>query len=213
MSKNKLQKFAELKTFSNVFEDADEFRDRFLRPYRGIGKPAILELACGRGEYTLALAEKFPDRPVIGIDLKGARIWAPAKAALERELANVALLRTRIELIDQFFNADEVDQIWITFPDPYPKPCKAKKRLTSHRFLTLYDRIITREHTIHLKTDHVGLFAFSIESVLAEGGIILRQIDDLHAAPITNDLLAIQTAYEKRHLREGRAISYICFNL
>lgn len=213
MSKNKTQKFAELKTFTNVFDDPSPFRDWLHSQSEFEATGVTLELACGRGEYTLALAQHFPHRLFVGVDLKGARIWAPAKAALERKLPNAAFLRTRIEEIALYFQPKEIEDIWITFPDPYRKPSRWKKRLTSTRFLKLYHPLLKEGHRIHFKTDHKGLFEFSEESILEVGGVIHKRLEDLHAEDRNDRLLHILTTFERRHLAAGKTIKYLCFSL
>jgi tRNA (guanine-N7-)-methyltransferase len=212
LGRSKTLKFADLKTFYNVFTQPAPFRE-WLYERMQPDTRLTLELACGKAEYTLALAERYPDDLFVGLDLKGARIWTPAKAAIEKNLDNTAFLQTRIEEIAEFFVLHEISEIWITFPDPYPKPSKWKKRLTSTRFLSLYRPLLRPNHRIHLKTDHPGLFQFSLESVAEAGGRILRRIDDLHGGPLSDDLLSILTTYEKQHLADGRTIRYACFTL
>ena len=175
MSKGKLERFAELKTFNNVFEYPDYPEDKpfFLKGKWSSGyfkndNPITLELACGKGEYTIALAKKYPDRNFIGIDIKGARIWKGAKMALGEGLANVAFLRIFIDWLHNYFDKEEIDQIWITFPDPYPKKSKKNKRLTSSKFLNLYRNILKKGGQIHLKTDSDLLYQFSLEMIKAE---------------------------------------------
>ncbi len=212
MGRSKTLKFADLKTFDNVFTQPAPFR-QWLYERAGPETRLTLELACGKAEYTLALAERYPNDLFVGLDLKGARLWTPAKAAIERNLDNAAFLQTRIEEIAEFFVLHEIHEIWITFPDPYPKPSKWKKRLTSTRFLNLYRPLLRPDHLVHFKTDHLGLFQFSLESVVEAGGRILRRIDDLHGGPLDDDLLGILTTYEKQHLADGRTIRYACFSL
>jgi tRNA (guanine-N7-)-methyltransferase len=212
MSRNKTQKFADLKLFENVFDRAAEFRKWLAADSRTAGG-LTLELACGKGEYTLALATHRPQQLFVGLDLKGARLWAPARIARERNLSNVAFLRTRIEQIGHFFRNGEIREIWITFPDPYRKPSKQQKRLTSPRFLELYRPLLQPHHRLHLKTDHAGLYEFSRASILGVKGTIHKQYHDLHAAEDENDSLSILTTYERRHLQAGKAIKYICFSL
>lgn len=211
MGRSKTDKFADLKTFTNVFDSPAPFRE-WLKT-RGSSGRLTLELACGKGEYTLALAERFPRDLFVGLDLKGARIWTPARAALEQGLDNAAFLRTRIEEIAGYFDRREVDSIWITFPDPYPKPSKWKKRLTSTRFLSLYRPLLKPGHRIHFKTDHPGLFEFSADSVAEIGGVIHRRIDDLYHGDVEDELLLISTTFERQHLELGRTIRYLCFSI
>lgn len=213
MSKNKTTKFAELKTFENAFEEPERFRARFLERHLQTEQAVRLEVACGRGEYTLELARQQPQRPHVGIDLKGARIWAPAKQALAEGLENVAFIKGNVDTLPFFFQPGEVNEIWITYPDPYPKPSKSGKRLVSPRFLAVYRKILSPEHTLHFKTDHQGLFEFGVESVLGIGGTVLKRLDNVYAE---NDLppeVAIRTTFEGRHLADGRTIRYLSFRL
>lgn len=176
--------------------------------------PITLELACGRGEYTLGLAKMFPDRNFIGLDIKGARIWKGAKQGIAQNLTNAAFLRTRIECIDAFFAQGEVEEIWITFPDPFPRDGQANRRLTAKIFLDLYRRILKPSGKIHLKTDNTGIFLSTLE-VLTEcdSCLLLEQIDDIDAADSTMAELTIPTYYEHVHRKAGSRIKYACFTI
>ncbi|UCD17628.1 MAG: tRNA (guanosine(46)-N7)-methyltransferase TrmB [Candidatus Zixiibacteriota bacterium] len=212
MSKGKLAKFAELATFSNVFEYEPPPKGRWHADYFKNNNPIALELACGKAEYTIELALRFPEQNFVGIDIKGARLWRGAKTALDLNLRNVAFVRHRIELIAEIFGPDEIAEIWITFPDPYPKKSKAKKRLTSPRFLNLYRQVLKEAGMIHLKTDDRNLFEFTRETLAEEQCIVHEIIEDLYAAPIGNQLLEIKTTYEKEYLEAGRTIRYLRFS-
>jgi len=212
MSKGKLAKFAELQDFQNVFEDLPVPKGRWAEQF-GNENDIVLELACGKAEYTINLALRHPDRNYIGIDLKGARIWRGAKTASEMDIYNVAFIRNRIELLTEYFDRDEVSEIWITFPDPFPRPCKSQKRLTSARFLALYRQVLKKNGLIHFKTDADGLFEFTMETLEEEKCRIHDLNRDLYASPIKNPDLAIQTTFEKCHLKNGRTIKYVCFSL
>ena len=227
MSKNKLQKFAELATFPNTYQNFN-LKDSILTDYKDEDvvlkgrwnqyhfkndNPITLELACGRGEYTVNLAQKFPERNFIGVDIKGARIWKGAKQALEQNLTNVAFLRTKIEKLPEFFERDEISEIWITFPDPFLKKSKANRRLTSSPFLNRYKLILKDRAPVHLKTDSDHLFEFTKE-VLKEASIQVSEIcDDIYAKELPLPELAIKTYYERMHLEEGRKIKYLRFHL
>lgn len=213
MSKNKLRKFAELTTFPNVFQTLVDLKGKWHSDYFHNDNPIVLELACGRGEYTVALARRFPEKNFIGVDLKGARLWRGAKDALDSGLPNVAFLRIPIETISNWFAAGEVGEIWITFPDPFLREGRARKRLTSPRFLRLYREILTGEGIVHLKTDEPNLFAYTQEVVAAEGGVLHEVIDDIHADDKLTEILAIRTTYEGMHLEVGRTIRYLRFGL
>ncbi|NUN99582.1 MAG: tRNA (guanosine(46)-N7)-methyltransferase TrmB [Saprospiraceae bacterium] len=229
MSKrNKLQKFAELLTFSNVYENFDpkhpELAGRNGQPADRKGQwapvhfentnPITLELACGRGEYSLELARRYPDRNFIGVDVKGARIWKGAKIALSEDLNNVAFLRTRIEQIALFFAPGEVDEIWITFPDPFLENSKAGRRLTAANFLAEYRKILKPGGLIHLKTDSPELYAFTLETLAAESHVkLLYHNDDIYASPLVLPELETKTFYERIHLSEQKTIKYVQFEL
>ena len=218
MGKNKLKKFAEMETFHNVFQPpydpelAGHWRDRYFHNEN----PVVLELGCGRGEYTVGLAERYPEKNFIGVDIKGARIWAGAKEAEIKELKNVAFLRTNIEFITEFFAAGEVDEIWITFCDPQMK--KATKRLTSTYFMQRYHRIVKPGGLIHLKTDSPFLYTYTTEMLRLNPYPVVAQTDDLYADSLDSinvfkDARALQTHYEKQWLDRGMKIKYIEWRL
>ena len=223
---NKLQKFAEIFSYPNVFENfhyekvnlLDEngepldMKGQWNQYFFKNNNPITLELACGRGEYTLALAEKYPDRNFIGVDIKGARIWRGATNALAQKLTNVAFLRVRIEIIEKFFAKNEVDEIWITFPDPFLRPSKSNRRLTSPYFLKAYKNILVNNGLVHLKTDDDTLFEFSLETIDAENEYDIEyQSNDVYAKPLEIHELEFKTYYEKMHLKNGKKIKYIKF--
>ena len=221
MTKNKLARFAEMKTFPNVIEP--EFREVFNKDYRLKGKwrkeffhndnPIVLELGCGKAEYTVNLARRYPDHNFIGIDIKGARMWRGAKTALEENITNAAFLRTRIDFINSFFGEDEVKAIWITFPDPQPK--KAKKRLISTKFLTYYQHFIQDNATIHLKTDNLNIYHYTLAITRQNDLELLHAENNIHG--VNNNKLEeirkIQTFYEEQFLEEHKKIKYIAFKL
>jgi len=175
--------------------------------------PITLELGCGKGEYTVNLAKRYPERNFIGIDIKGARIWKGAKTANEMDLKNVAFLRTRIELIQSFFGKDEVEEIWITFPDPQLKKKRNKKRLTAARFLNLYKIFLIDNGLVHLKTDSDILHHYTRKLLEHNKLKILQQSDDLYQSGFDDDILRIKTYYENQFLDEGCKITYISFQL
>lgn len=222
MSKRKLQRFAEIKTFPNVFEPTLEEIRSGNYPLKGNWRkgffrnefPVILELGCGKGEYTIGLAENNPEKNFIGVDIKGARMWRGAKTSVEKKLPNVAFLRTRIEFIDSFFSEGEVDEIWITFPDPQPQKPRERKRLTAFRFLSIYKKILTEKGVVHLKTDNAGLFEYTL-GVLHENKFpILESTHDLYNSGESikhPDAAFIQTHYERIFLKQGSKICYIKF--
>ncbi|MBP5371773.1 MAG: tRNA (guanosine(46)-N7)-methyltransferase TrmB [Bacteroidales bacterium] len=220
-AKNKLQRFAENETFPNVIQP--DFNEVFRKDYRLKQKwatefwknsnPLVLELGCGKGEYTVSLAERFPSKNYLGIDIKGARFWRGAKSALEKGLANVAFLRTRIEFIDSFFGNNEVDEIWITFPDPQLRERRAKKRLTSPRFLNMYIQMLKPNAVVNLKTDSKELFDYTKSLLEYNNQKILVATDDLYNSPYCDEILSIKTHYESFYLTQGKPITYIQFRL
>jgi tRNA (guanine-N7-)-methyltransferase len=219
MGKKKRQRFAELETFDHVIQPA--FDEAFGKdhPIKGTWKsgffhndsPLTLELGCGKGEYTTGMARRFPDRNFVGIDIKGARIWRGAKTALGEQLQNVAFLRTRIEWITSFFAPDEVEEIWLTFPDPQLK--KKRKRLTSAGFLNQYTRILKDGGHVHLKTDSQELFAYTLDLLHYNHLPVQVSSNDLYHSKLDSDLLGIQTFYERQFLEKGMKITYLCFSL
>lgn len=229
MSKrNKLQKFTELLTFPNVYENFNpmepqlyglngvpvQLRGEWASKHFGNEKPMTLELACGRGEYTLGLARQNPHRNFIGVDIKGARIWKGARIALEEGLSNAAFLRIRIERIANFFGPGEISEIWITFPDPFLRNSKANRRLTAPRFLDEYRKVLEPGGLIHLKTDEPQLYDFTLRTLEEYPGTeILYQDEDIYAKPLPMPELELKTYYEKMHLEEGKKIKYVRFRL
>jgi tRNA (guanine-N(7)-)-methyltransferase len=219
MGKNKLKKFNDMDTFSNVFQYPFSVIQSSGFPLRGKwndsffknNNPIVLELGCGKGEYAVGLAEKYPDRNFIGVDIKGARMWTGAKEATEKELGNVAFLRTNIELISNFFIAGEISEIWITFPDPQMK--KVRKRLTSTRFLQLYRSIIKPDGIIHLKTDSPFLYTYTDALVELNQMKTIINTKDLYHSDVVDDILQIKTFYEQQWLERGLPIKYISFIL
>lgn len=221
MAKNKLKKFAELNKFDRVFQPA--FDEVYKKDYAlkghwaeevfGNDHPIILELGCGKGEYTLGLAKKFPCKNVIGVDIKGARIWKGARQVYEEQILNSAFLRTRIELIDSFFARDEVQEIWLTFPDPQEKKRRMKKRLSGPRFLTLYQHFLVNMGIVHLKTDSDKLFEYTLNMARFNDLNILYHTTDLYRRKPEDEILEIRTFYEKMFLEEGKTINYLKFRL
>lgn len=174
--------------------------------------PVILELACGRGEYTIGLASLHPDQNFIGVDVKGNRMFLGAKKALESNLTNAAFLRTQIEMVAEYFAAGEVDEIWITFPDPQLRTSRAKKRLTHPRFLRLYEKILTPGGSIHLKTDSPQLFHFTKKVIELYGQIFVEENNDVYAGPHKPEL-EIKTHYEGLDIANSKKIFYLHFKL
>lgn len=221
MGKDKLRRFAENLTFERLIQPSfDEIfghdhplKGRWHSDFFRNDRPIVLELGCGKGEYTVALAERNPDRNYIGIDIKGARMWRGAKTATEREMANVGFVRTRIEFIDSFFAGGEVDEIWITFPDPQLKTRRAKKRLTSPLFLERYARMLATGGAINLKTDSQHLYNYT-QAVIAHYGLPCEVANnDIYGSGYADEVLSVKTAYEKMFLERGLPITYTRFSL
>lgn len=211
MGKDKLRKFAEIDTFKNVhqLEDGKTFKGGWAKNHFGNEKPIVLELACGKGEYSVNMAKHFPDKNFIGVDSKGNRIWRGAKTALEEGIENVAFLRIQIDHILDYFEKDEVSEIWITFPDPQPQISREKKRLTAPRFLERYQEILEPNGIIHLKTDSDGLYAYTVEVLKELNHNIQAKTEDLYNSEILDEVLQIKTFYEKKYLAVGKSINYL----
>lgn len=227
MARNKLEKFAQLLTYPNVYENRNpvqpqltgqggaevDMKGQWAEKHFKNKQPITLELACGRGEYTVALARRYPDRNFIGVDIKGARIFKGATFALEDNLTNAAFLRTRIEQISLFFAPGEIDEIWITFPDPFKENRKANRRMTGPRFLAGYRRFLAPEGIIHLKTDSQILYEYTLEVLEAEPDIILHHASaDIDQAAYPTPELDIPTYYERKAREEGKPITYLSFS-
>jgi len=234
VGKNKLARWNELGSFDNVIQPAIGDVSAKDHPVKGSWNkdifknenPVVLELGCGKGEYTIGLATSFPYNNYIGIDIKGARMWRGAKTADELKLPNVAFLRTRIEFINSFFMTDEIDEIWITFPDPHPGGRNANKRLTSPWFLNIYRQFLKNKGLVHLKTDNTELFKYT-KSVVENNDLeMIFATDDLYSENFTdeivsshnksssgNKILSIRTHYERIFLKEGLKINYLSFRL
>jgi tRNA (guanine-N7-)-methyltransferase len=217
VSKGKLAKFAELETISIVLQPS--FEDVFQKDFVLKGKwhqqffknsnPITLELGCGKGEYTVGLARRFPNRNFIGVDIKGSRIWKGAREAVEENLPNVGFIRTHIEFITSFFDKGEVEEIWFTFPDPQLK--KPLKRLTSSRFLNRYSQFLVPHAWINLKTDNEVLFEYTRELAMFNKYTIAIACDDIYGEGIADEVLSIKTFYEQGWLAEGLKSHYIRF--
>lgn len=226
-NKAKMFKIRSIDSFANVYQNPHftnpalidhsgaslQLKGRWKQDVFKNNNPLVLELACGKGDYTIALARKYPDKNFLGVDSKGARIYTGAKTALDEGLKNVAFVRMRIENIINFFEDGEVDEIWITFPDPFPRKGDAKRRLTSYKFLPKYKQICKAGALIHFKTDDLPLFHFTKESIEAFGTTPAYYKEDIYAGPFDMEELGIQTFYEKQHLANGRTINYLNFNI
>jgi tRNA (guanine-N7-)-methyltransferase len=221
VSKQKLSRFAENQTFTNLFQLSFNELTQKGFPLKGNWNkdffmkdaPIVLELGCGKGEYTVGLALLNPEKHFIGMDIKGARMWRGLKTASEQNFQNVAFIRSRIEFIEHIFGEKEVDEIWITFPDPQPKHYKARKRLTSPMFLDRYRNILNDQHVIHLKTDDRPLFEYTLKTLAMEHHHVLYQTSDLYGEGLSEPASFIQTFYEKIWLAGNKKICYLRFCL
>ena len=212
MAKNKLKKFNAYNTFSNTFDARDQFKGKWHEQVFKNNQPITLELACGRGEYTVGLAQLFPDRNFIGIDVKAARMWQGAQFALQNNLNNVAFLRIQIDFLLEYFAPGEVSEIWITFPDPQPQKPRARQRLTSPQFLGKYIQLLGPGKNIHLKTDSYMLFQYTLETIQplpVQLHEVVMNIDDLDPMP---EALTIKTYYENMWRSKDIAIKYLKFS-
>lgn len=211
MGKDKLRKFAEIDTFKNVhqLEDGKEYKGIWAKKQFGNENPIVLELACGKGEYSVNMAKHFPNKNFIGVDSKGNRIWRGAKTALEEGIENVAFLRIQIDHILDYFEENEISEIWITFPDPQPQISREKKRLTSPKFLERYKIILEPAGFMHLKTDNDGLHQYTTGILKELNYTILAKTEDLYKSDLLDEILQIKTFYEKKYLTVGKSINYL----
>ena len=226
--RNKLAKFSELASLPNVYENVTpknpqleglnhaivELKGKWAKAHFKNDKPIILELACGRGEYTLALAKKYPNQNFIGVDIKGARIWQGAKKAIAQELDNAAFLRTRIEQIAHFFAPEEVREIWITFPDPFLRESKINRRLTGANFIEHYRKILSKDGIVQLKTDDSTLYEFTLTTLAeTENCQLLYHDNDIYSKALPIEALSVKTYYESLHLAANKKIKYVQFKV
>lgn len=214
MGKDKLRRFAEVETFANVLQldEGKPLKGQWSKEHFKNNNPVVLELACGKGEYTINLAQLFPDKNFIGVDYKGNRIWRGAKTALEEGVDNVAFLRIQIENLLDYFAKGEIDEIWITFPDPQPQLSREKKRLTSPRFLEKYTEVLKPGGYVNLKTDNDGLYAYTAEKIQE---LKLKEhvnTADLYHSEFADEVLSIKTYYEKKYLADNKNINYLKFS-
>ena len=221
MGKDKLRRFAENLTFAcfvqpdfdTVFRTDHPLKGRWGADFFHNDRPIVLELGCGKGEYTVALAERHPEKNFIGIDIKGARMWRGARTVTDRGMTNAGFLRTRIEFIEALFAPGEVAEIWITFPDPQLKTRRAKKRLTAPLFLERYARLLAPGGCIHLKTDSQHLFDYT-QAVIDRFGLVCTAAErDIYGTGYADERLSVKTAYERLFLERGLPITYTCFSL
>ncbi len=212
MPRRKHIKLAEVRTFENVFDYKDEKVEERIINYLGSNKPVTLELGCGQADYSINLAKLYPERNFIGVDRKAARLWNASKNAMKEGLKNVAFLIAYIEKLHEVFHQIKADEIWITFPDPYPRRSSMKKRLVHPRFLDVYRNILLPDSKIYLKTDDATLFDYTLKVIEDEKLILHKATDDLYNSFQLAEEEKIQTKYEKQHLAEGKKIKLVCFS-
>lgn len=212
MGQKKLIRFAEIAEFRNVLQYPQAIKGRWNEHFQN-DHPITLELACGKGEYTIGLATMYPGRNFVGVDLKGNRIWVGAKKAIQGQMANVAFLRTHIDKISEYFVQGEVEEIWITFPDPQLRVSHAKKRLTHPKYLRHYQQILKPGGKIHLKTDSPDLYQFTLLVIAMFNCVLHTACDNVYAEPDRMPELNIKTHYEGLDIAGSNRIHYICFSL
>ena len=221
-SKNKLKRFNENDTFHNVFQPKREELVDAVYPLKGQwnqqffknNNPLVLELGCGKGEYTVGLAERYPEKNFIGIDIKGARFWRGAKTAIENKLPNVAFIRAQIELVESLFATNEVNEIWITFPDPQIKYKRTKHRMTNDSFLMRYKNILNDTGIMHLKTDSEFMHGYTLGLLHGQGHEVQYANHDVYRQEGSpEEVTTIQTFYENQYLETQKAITYIRFKI
>jgi tRNA (guanine-N7-)-methyltransferase len=221
-SKNKLKRFKENETFSNVIQpsrdelvtDNFQYKGHWRTSFFKNSNPLVLELGCGKGEYSVALAKKYPEKNFVGIDIKGARFWRGAKTAIEEGISNVGFLRTQIELVDFAFGENEVDEIWITFPDPQIKYKRTKHRMTNSEFLKRYKTILKPEGIMNLKTDSEFMHGYTLGLLHGEGHEVLYANHNVYKQEGSpEEVTSIQTFYESQYLEQNKPITYIRFKI
>ncbi|MGY6521095.1 MAG: tRNA (guanosine(46)-N7)-methyltransferase TrmB [Mongoliitalea sp.] len=216
MSRKKLQRFKENEENWNVVQEGKEIFEEIKGKWNTIqfkqAQPLTVELACGRGEFTVGLARQYPNRNFVGVDIKGARIWKGSTIALAEGMENVSFLRTQIQQLEKFFDHEEISELWITFPDPFPRDGDEKRRLTSPKFLDMYKPMLQKDGIVHFKTDNTGLFDYTLELVQAREDIeVLLHTHDFNTSPWKEEHHGIQTKYEKIFSEKGEKIKYLKF--
>ena len=212
MAQKKLLRFAQIKSFANVLEYPENMQGNW-KDFFNNNNPIVLELACGKGEYTVGLSALYPEKNFIGVEIKGNRLWAGAKISLANKTINVAFLRTQIDKINQYFKINEVEEIWITFPDPHLRKSKARKRLTHPKFLRLYKQIIKPNGLIHLKTDSPDLYYFTKMVIALYDLKIVTDYNNLYEEKDIKPDLKIKTHYESLDIAKSNTVFYLCFLL
>ncbi|MFN0291432.1 tRNA (guanosine(46)-N7)-methyltransferase TrmB [Pedobacter helvus] len=214
MGKDKLRKFAEIDTFPNVYqlEEGKSLKGNWAKTHFKNDYPIVLELACGKGEYSVGLAKLFPEKNFIGVDLKGNRIWRGARTGVDEGIPNLAFLRIQIEDLLEYFGTQEIDEIWITFADPQPQISREKKRLTSPNFLSKYKILLADGGKINLKTDNDGLYGYTKEKVAELGLLTHKDTNHLYQSDLVDEVLSIKTHYERIYLKKDKNINYIQFS-
>lgn len=220
-SKNKLKRFKENETFSNVIQptrdevltNAKDLKGNWRSQFFKNENPIVLELGCGKGEYSVNLAKRFPEKNFLGLDIKGARFWRGAKTALEENINNVGFMRTQIELVDYLFEENEIDEIWITFPDPQIKYKRTKHRMTNPDFLDKYKKILKPNGLVHLKTDSEYMHGYTLGLLQGLGiNVEYAHHDVYHTSNAPKEVIEIQTYYENQYLSIGKKITYLRFS-
>jgi tRNA (guanine-N7-)-methyltransferase len=213
VAKRKLQRFTEIGTFKNVkqLDEGKVLKGNWKKDFFQNTQPIVLELACGKGEYSVNLAKKFPEKNFLGVDYKGNRLWVGAKMALDQGLENVGFLRIQIQNILDYFEPNEIDEIWLTFPDPQAQSPLERKRLTNPNFLQKYKTVLRLGGIMHLKTDNDGFYAYTLEKLTDLGIMPLQQTVDVYTDFPEDEILAIKTHYERIYLQKGKNINYLNF--
>lgn len=218
MSKrSKMERFADVRENPYVLEMNkplfETIKGNWRETYFKNNNPIVVELGCGKGEYTVGLGEQFPDKNFIGVDIKGNRLWVGSEIAKEEQMPNIAFLRTQILLLEKFFEKGEVDEIWVTFPDPRLKDSDEKRRLISPRFLDIYRNVLKDGGLVHLKTDCKPLYDYAIDLLLEQKQDVIAATDDLYTSEWVNDHFGLKTTYEKKYMEQGIKINYLRFKL
>lgn len=211
MPRKKLKKILEVDSLPNVFAATPGTSSLELKTYLNNDRPFTLEIGCGRGDYTISLAQQHQNRNFVGVDLKGARLWTGSHLIDKMDVHNVAFLRAAAENLADYFAAGEIDEIWIPFPDPFPKKRGSRRRITAPRFLEVYHKILRPGGLVHLKTDDQDFFEFTREILAQQNLVINASSEDVYQSSLDGPVTTIQTKYERAHLAQGKKIKYLCF--